>query len=130
MSENTPRLYEVYRAAQRSGLATAVNHHLSAPEAAYIVRPRAKAPVVSGGVAGLAAAIEDHAGRAGPVSRSAAIPARGRTPTTTLRSCRRPGGPRRLTQPRGADMLLLVGDHLAARKGIAHAAGPPDRRAG
>ncbi|GAA1396222.1 acyl-CoA synthetase [Pseudonocardia kongjuensis] len=62
ISDNTPRLYEVYWAAQRSGLyVTAVNHHLSAPETAYIVRDcGAKALIVSAGVAGLAAAVEDH----------------------------------------------------------------------
>lgn len=59
VSDNTARVYEVYWAAQRSGLyVTAVNHHLSAPETAYIVRDcGAKALVVSGGVAGLAAAV-------------------------------------------------------------------------
>ncbi|MEU6698267.1 acyl-CoA synthetase [Pseudonocardia sp. NPDC046786] len=62
ISDNTPRLYEVYWAAQRSGLyVTAVNHHLSAPETAYIVRDcGAKALIVSAGVAGLAAAVEEH----------------------------------------------------------------------
>ncbi|BBG01780.1 MULTISPECIES: acyl-CoA synthetase [Pseudonocardia] len=62
VSDNTPRVYEVYWAAQRSGLyVTAVNHHLSAPETAYIVRDcGAKALVVSAGVAGLAAAVEEH----------------------------------------------------------------------
>jgi long-chain acyl-CoA synthetase len=62
VSDNAARVYEVYWAAQRSGLyVTAVNHHLSAPEAAYIVRDcGAKALVVSAGVAGLAAAVEDH----------------------------------------------------------------------
>ncbi len=60
ISENTPRVYEVYWAAQRAGLyVTAVNHHLSADEAAYIVSDcGAKALVVSSGVAGLAAAVE------------------------------------------------------------------------
>ncbi|MEV1294830.1 acyl-CoA synthetase [Pseudonocardia sp. NPDC049635] len=62
ISDNTPRLFEVYWAAQRSGLyVTVVNHHLSAPEAAYIVRDcGAKALIASAGVAGLAAAVEDH----------------------------------------------------------------------
>src|SRR4051812_22919291 len=38
LSDNHPRVFEVYWAAQRAGLlVTAVNHHLSADEAAYIV---------------------------------------------------------------------------------------------
>jgi len=62
VAENTPRVFEVYWAARRSGLyITLVNHHLSAPEAAYIVTDcGAKALVVSAGVAGLAAAIGDQ----------------------------------------------------------------------
>ena len=50
ISDNAPQAYEVYWAALRSGLyVTAVNHHLSADEAAYIVNDcGAKAMVVSG----------------------------------------------------------------------------------
>jgi long-chain acyl-CoA synthetase len=50
VSDNAPEAYEVYWAALRSGLyITAVNHHLSAEEAAYIVNDcGAKALVVSG----------------------------------------------------------------------------------
>ncbi|MCE0768711.1 acyl-CoA synthetase [Pseudonocardia kujensis] len=62
VTENTPRVFEIYWAARRSGLyVTMVNHHLSAPEAAYIVTDcGAKALLVSAGVAGLAAAIGDQ----------------------------------------------------------------------
>ena len=50
ISDNAPQAYEVYWAALRSGLyITAVNHHLSPAEAAYIVNDcGAKALVVSG----------------------------------------------------------------------------------
>ena len=49
LSDNHPRVFEVYWAAQRAGLlVTAVNHHLSADEASYIVDDSgAKALVVS-----------------------------------------------------------------------------------
>jgi long-chain acyl-CoA synthetase len=49
LAVNGPRVFEVYWAAQRSGLyITAVNHHLTADEVAYIVRDSgAKALVVS-----------------------------------------------------------------------------------
>jgi long-chain acyl-CoA synthetase len=62
VTENTPRVFEIYWAARRSGLyVTMVNHHLSAPEAAYIVTDcGAKALLASAGVAGLAAAVGDQ----------------------------------------------------------------------
>ncbi|QVT78784.1 Long-chain-fatty-acid--CoA ligase [Nocardioides aquaticus] len=49
VSDNTPEAYEVYWAALRSGLyVTAVNHHLTAAEAAYVVEDcGARALVVS-----------------------------------------------------------------------------------
>jgi long-chain acyl-CoA synthetase len=62
LAANGPRVYEVYWAAQRSGLyITAVNHHLTADEVSYIVHDSgAKALVVSASplaaeVAGLSA---------------------------------------------------------------------------
>ncbi len=50
LADNSPRVYEVYWAAQRAGLyITAVNHHLTPDEVAYIVRDcGAKALVVAG----------------------------------------------------------------------------------
>ncbi|NUU25155.1 MAG: acyl-CoA synthetase, partial [Streptomycetaceae bacterium] len=59
LSDNNVHCYEVYWAAMRSGLyLTAVNHHLSADEAAYIVNDcGARAIVVSGGVGSLAQAV-------------------------------------------------------------------------
>jgi long-chain acyl-CoA synthetase len=56
LTENCPRVFEVYWAAQRSGLyVTAVNHHLTAPEVDYIVGDcGAKALIVSAALGSLA----------------------------------------------------------------------------
>ncbi|WP_055551452.1 AMP-binding protein, partial [Streptomyces kanamyceticus] len=64
LCDNDPRALEVYWAVMRSGLyLTAVNHHLSADEAAYIVRDcGAAALVVSGSLAELGAAVIELAG--------------------------------------------------------------------
>ncbi|ATL32451.1 acyl-CoA synthetase [Streptomyces formicae] len=64
LCDNDPRALEVYWAVMRSGLyLTAVNHHLSADEAAYIVRDcGAAALVVSGSLAELGAAVTELAG--------------------------------------------------------------------
>ena len=61
LSDNHPRVFEVYWAAQRAGLlVTAVNHHLSPDEAAYIVDDcGARALVVSAAKDELATAIVD-----------------------------------------------------------------------
>jgi long-chain acyl-CoA synthetase len=61
LSDNHPRVFEVYWAAQRAGLlVTAVNHHLSAEEAAYIIDDcGARALVVSAAKDELASAIVD-----------------------------------------------------------------------
>ncbi|MCW0212268.1 MAG: acyl-CoA synthetase [Pseudonocardia sp.] len=57
--ENSPEVFEVYWAALRSGLyVTAVNHHLSPPEIAYIVDDcEARVLVVSAGLAAAAEAV-------------------------------------------------------------------------
>ena len=59
LADNTPEAYEVYWAVLRSGLyVTAVNHHLSADETAYIVRDcGARALIVSAGKADLVATL-------------------------------------------------------------------------
>jgi fatty-acyl-CoA synthase len=56
LMENSPSVFEVYWAAQRSGLyAVAINHHLSAAEVQYVVEDSgAKALVASAGKAELA----------------------------------------------------------------------------
>ncbi|MEU9356645.1 acyl-CoA synthetase [Streptomyces sp. NPDC048301] len=71
LSDNTVHNYEVYWAAMRSGLyLTAVNHHLTAAEAAYIVEDSgARALVVSAGVADLARQL--HGELSGPEVRLA-----------------------------------------------------------
>ncbi len=57
LSDNAAQVFEVYWATQRSGLyITAVNHHLTAQEAAYIVRDSgARALIVSAALGELAA---------------------------------------------------------------------------
>jgi long-chain acyl-CoA synthetase len=110
VSENTPRVFEVYWAARRSGLyITLVNVHLSAPEAAYIVRDcGAKALVVSAGVAGLAAAIGEVVDAplklafGGPIPGSTAY----RDYADELAGVSAEPLPE---QPRGADMLYSSG---------------------
>ncbi|MFE6165266.1 acyl-CoA synthetase [Streptomyces sp. NPDC056486] len=64
LCDNDPRALEVYWAALRSGLyLTAVNHHLTTDEAAYIVRDcGAKALVISGSLAEMGAAVTELAG--------------------------------------------------------------------
>jgi acyl-CoA synthetase (AMP-forming)/AMP-acid ligase II len=59
LADNSARLFEVYWATQRCGLLlTAVNHHLTPGEVAYIVRDcGAKALVVAGSLRPLAAAV-------------------------------------------------------------------------
>ncbi|GAA4686976.1 acyl-CoA synthetase [Pseudonocardia yuanmonensis] len=110
VTENTPRVFEIYWAARRSGLyITMVNHHLSAPEAAYIVTDcGAKALIVSAGVAGLAAAVGEHVevgirlAFGGPIPGSDAYAgydeALAGVPAEPLPE-----------QPRGADMLYSSG---------------------
>ncbi|WP_151475614.1 acyl-CoA synthetase [Streptomyces albicerus] len=63
LSDNDPRVLEVYWAALRSGLyLTAVNHHLTAEEAAYIVRDcGATALIVSGPLTELGCAVRELA---------------------------------------------------------------------
>jgi fatty-acyl-CoA synthase len=110
VSENTPRVFEVYWAARRSGLyITLVNHHLSAPEAAYIVTDcGARALIVSAGVAGLAAAIGDQVDVPIKLAFGGAIP--GSTTyldyDTELADVSAEPLPE---QPRGADMLYSSG---------------------
>ncbi|MDN5918420.1 MAG: acyl-CoA synthetase [Pseudonocardia sp.] len=110
ISDNTPRVYEVYWAAQRSGLyITAVNHHLSAPEAAYIVGDcGAKALVVSAGVAGLAAAVEEHVDVTVRLAFGGEIPGASRYDDydATLDGV---SAEPLADQPRGADMLYSSG---------------------
>lgn len=126
VTDNTLRAYEVYWAAQRSGLyVTAVNHHLSAPEAAYIIGDcGAKALVVSAGVAGLAAAIEDHVDLPVRLAFGGEIPGASRyAEYDAALAASSPEPP--AEQPRGADMLYSSGT-TGRPKGITPKL--PDRR--
>jgi fatty-acyl-CoA synthase len=110
VADNSPRVFEVYWAAQRSGLyITAVNHHLSAPEAAYIVRDcGAKALIVSAGVAGLAAAVGDQVDVPLRLSYGGEIP--GSAAYTDYDTALEDVSAEPLAdQPRGADMLYSSG---------------------
>ena len=126
VSDNTARVYEVYWAAQRSGLyVTAVNHHLSAPETAYIVRDcGAKALVVSAGVAGLAAAVEDHVDVPVRLAFGGEIPGASSYSDYDAELAGVSAEPP-ADQPRGADMLYSSGT-TGRPKGIKPAL--PDRQ--
>ncbi|WP_221356858.1 acyl-CoA synthetase [Streptomyces beigongshangae] len=112
LADNDPRVLEVYWAALRSGLyLTAVNHHLTADEAAYIVRDcGARALIVSAPLAGLGRAV--RAAVPGPAlhldfddgSYERALAAASPEPPAH--------------QPRGADMLYSSGT-TGLPKGIA-----------
>ncbi|WP_353946264.1 acyl-CoA synthetase [Streptomyces sp. HUAS MG91] len=100
---NNPRVMEVYWAAMRSGLyLTAVNHHLTADEAAYIVRDcGASALVVSGPLSELGSAVADlapgitHVLNLDDGTYDAALAAASAEPPAV--------------QPRGTDMLYSSG---------------------
>ena len=101
LSDNDPRVLEVYWAALRSGLyLTAVNHHLTADEAAYIVRDcGARVLIVSGTLGELADSVAQllpgAALRLDDGSYEAALAAASPEPPAH--------------QPRGADMLYSSG---------------------
>ncbi|MFI7343813.1 acyl-CoA synthetase [Streptomyces sp. NPDC050085] len=103
LSDNDPRVFEVYWAALRSGLyLTAVNHHLTAEEAAYIVRDcGAKALIVSGALSELGARVKELV----PEVEHRLDFADG-TYDAALRAAS-PAPP--AVQPRGADMLYSSG---------------------
>ncbi len=106
LATNGPRVFEVYWAAQRSGLyVTAVNHHLTADEVAYVVSDSgAKALVVSASplaaeVGGLVPGVEVRLAYDGPVpgfdDYDTALAGLSAEPLPD--------------QPRGADMLYSSG---------------------
>lgn len=68
LSDNATAVFDVYWAAHRSGLyITAINHHLTADEAAYIVRDSgARALIVSAALADLAVEVAERAEVPGP----------------------------------------------------------------
>lgn len=104
LADNSPRVYEVYWAAQRAGLyLTAVNHHLTPAEVAYIVTDcGAKALIVAGSLGTTVAA-----DRAVPIRLSYGPPVTGcddyDAELAGVLSTPLPD------QPRGADMLYSSG---------------------
>jgi long-chain acyl-CoA synthetase len=59
VADNSPRVFEVYWAAQRSGLyVTAVNHHLAASEISYILRDSGSRAIVISEAIAVSAAVE------------------------------------------------------------------------
>ena len=128
VSDNAPEAYEVYWAALRSGLyITAVNHHLSASEAAYIVDDcGAKALVVSAAKSDLVQGMADLV--------DVPVPARLRRRRPRLRVVRRRAGRREhraAGRPAARRRLpLLLGHDRAAEGDQAAAAADPGRRGG
>ncbi|WP_369208655.1 acyl-CoA synthetase [Streptomyces sp. PU-14G] len=114
VSDNDPRCLEVYWAALRSGLyVTAVNSHLTADEAAYIVRDcGARVVIVSAALPELAAELVPRTPQVrerlayGPVAALRAQPAAYEDYERVLAAAS-PKPPER--QPRGADMLYSSG---------------------
>ncbi|CAM5630370.1 Acyl-CoA synthetase OS=Streptomyces alboniger OX=132473 GN=CP975_32685 PE=3 SV=1 [Streptomyces alboniger] len=103
LCDNDPRALEVYWAALRSGLyLTAVNHHLRAEEAAYIVRDcGASALIVSGSLAELGASVRELA-EGPPIVL-------GLDDGTYDRALAAASAEPPAYQPRGADMLYSSG---------------------
>lgn len=107
LSDNAAQVLEVYWATQRSGLyVTAVNHHLTAQEAAYIVRDSgARAVIVSAALAGLAAEVADRADNPGPrLAFGGNVPGFACYETALAMAC-----PRLHAEPAGAVMLYSSG---------------------
>jgi len=106
LAVNGPRVFEVYWAAQRSGLyITAVNHHLTADEVSYIVHDSgAKALVVSASpLAGEVAALTEDVGVR--LAYDGAVPGFDDYDDTLREVSAEPLA----DQPRGADMLYSSG---------------------
>ena len=107
LSDNAAEVFEVYWATQRSGLyITAVNHHLTAQEAAYIVRDsRARALVVSAALGELAAEVAARVENHGPrLAFGGNVPGFDRYETVLAEA-----GPRLREEPSGALMLYSSG---------------------
>ena len=128
VSDNAPEAYEVYWAALRSGLyITAVNHHLSASEAAYIVNDcGAKAMVVSAAKSDLIEAMADLVDVPVRLAFGGEVPGCSSyaeaLAAASYRAVGRPAARRRLP--------LLLGDHRAAEGHQAAVARHQGRRAG
>ncbi len=107
LSDNAAEVFEVYWATQRSGLyITAVNHHLTAREAAYIVRDSgARALVASAALGELAAEVAAQADNPGPrLAFGGDVPGFDCYETALVKA-----GPRLHREPSGAVMLYSSG---------------------
>ncbi len=107
LSDNAAQVFEVYWATQRSGLyITAVNHHLTAQEAAYIVRDSgARALIVSAALADLAVEVAVQADHPGPrLAFGGDVPGFACYETALAKA-----GPRLPREPSGAVMLYSSG---------------------
>lgn len=107
LSDNAAEVFEVYWATQRSGLyITAVNHHLTAQEAAYIVRDSgARALVVSAALGELAAEVAAQVDNPGP-----RLAFGGKAPGfDSYETALANAGPRLCGEPSGAVMLYSSG---------------------
>jgi long-chain acyl-CoA synthetase len=108
LTENSPRAFEVYWAALRSGLyITAVNHHLAPPEVAYIINDSgAAAVIVSAGRSELAGAIlADTAGAKVKLAYGGAVAGYGCYEDALAAASDKPCA----DQPRGSVMLYSSG---------------------
>ena len=125
--DNIPEAFVVFWAAQRSGLyVTAVNHHLAADEAAYIVDDSGARVLVSSGatdkLAALAGAVADRSPRVElRLSVVGPVPGHDDLATAVAATSAEPLA----EQPRGADMLYSSGT-TGRPKGIKPTL--PDRR--
>ncbi|OBB68944.1 AMP-binding protein [Mycobacterium sp. 852014-50255_SCH5639931] len=107
LSDNAAEAFEVYWATQRSGLyITAVNHHLTAQEAGYIVRDSgARALIASAALAALAAEVAAQADGAGlRLAFGGDVPGFDCYETALAEA-----GPRLQAEPSGAVMLYSSG---------------------
>ncbi|MGI9125732.1 MAG: AMP-binding protein [Mycobacterium sp.] len=107
LSDNRAEVMEVYWAAHRSGLyITAINHHLTAGEAAYIVRDSgARALIVSGSLADLAVEVTAEVGPLDSMlAFGAAVPG-----FADYNEALKSAGPRLAEQPAGTVMLYSSG---------------------
>ena len=128
LADNSARVFEVYWAALRCGLMlTAVNHHLTPTEVAYIVRDcGAKALVVAGSLGPLAAAVGEEVPEVAlRLAYGAAVPGFDNYDTALDGVVDEPLA----DEARGRGDALLLGHHRQAEGCATRAAGATHRRA-
>jgi fatty-acyl-CoA synthase len=106
LSDNSPEALVVFWATQRAGLyITAINHHLTADEAGYIVRDSgARALIVSVGLAGLATDVQTQARTEVRLAFGGSVAG-----FDSFEDALADAGPRLESQPCGAVMLYSSG---------------------